>query len=105
LNSGNRSCGKSFWEEKLLFEEINVELSRIPDSAWLREKISMLAVIRHQGEISLKNFETIPSSPSTERRLWLEQTGQKIIDANKSLRELLKTLRDHSAALQKSASK
>jgi hypothetical protein len=82
-------------EQSILNGEIDAELSRIPDSIWLREKISQVAIIRDRTENTLKNFDAIPSSPSTDARLTLEQLGGHAIWAHKSLQTFLKVLRDY----------
>ena len=82
-------------EQSILNGEIDAELSRIPDSIWLRDKISQVAIIRDRTESSLKNFDAIPSSPSTDARLALEQLGGHAIWAHKTLQQFLKVLRDY----------
>jgi hypothetical protein len=91
-------------EEQVLHGDIKSELDQIPDSHRLRDMISRGAVIRDRTGASIKTFDDIPSSPSTNTRLRLERVGGTIIEAKESLQVLLKTLHDESAALRRDQS-
>jgi hypothetical protein len=95
LNNVNRKFDESCLEEQILYGEIDIELNRIRDSGWLRDKIAQVAVMRNGTEMTIQKFDQIPTSPSTGARLMLEETGARIIDSNKSLQVLLKALRDY----------
>jgi hypothetical protein len=82
------------FQRQILTAEINGELNRFPDSKWLREKFSELAVVRYQNDKFLKDFDAIPSSPSTETRLKLERIGGAVMEGHLVLQNLLKVVRE-----------
>ena len=85
-----------FLEKQILTVEINANLNRFSDSEWLREKRSQLAAMHLQNETFLKDFDAIPTSPSTEARLKLERIGGAVKKANNDLLRHLKAVPDKS---------
>src|SRR5688572_11629499 len=69
---------RMFLEENLLAIQIEVELKRLPDNEWRRDKFSQLTASHKLNDTLIKKFDLIPSSPATEARLRLEDLGGKI---------------------------
>ena len=84
-------------EQELLHEEIKRELDRTPDSDHLRDMIARVAIIRKTAEATIKLFDEVPSSPSTDVRLRLEQVRGTSIESKERLQVLLKALRNENA--------
>ena len=82
-------------EQGIFNDEIDAELKRIPDSPWLRERISECAILRDRTQGTLKNFDTIPTLPGTDARVILEQLKGDAMWAHKTLEQFLKVLRDY----------
>jgi hypothetical protein len=98
---------QSFFEGQLMLGEINTELNRaIPlsgDAGWPNaSQIAEVAVLRHRCQNFLKNVvERLPSSPSTQARLKLEELGGEAILLNKDIQVMLKNVRDTNQAIEK----
>jgi hypothetical protein len=84
-----------------LHGEIKSELDRTPDSDHLRDMISRVAIIRDTNEATMKIFDEIPSSPSTDARVQLERVGGTVIESKERLQVLLKALRNENALREK----
>jgi hypothetical protein len=98
---------QAFFEGQLMFGEINAELNRaIPlfkDTGWPNaSQIAEVAVLRHRCQNFLKNVvERLPSSPSTQARLKLEELGGEAILLNKDIQVMLKNVRDTNESIEK----
>jgi len=100
---------QTFFEGQLMLGEINAELNRaIPlfndaGSMWPNaDEIAEVAVLRHRCQNFLKNVvDRLPSSPSTQARLKLEEIGGEAILLNKDIQVMLKSVRDASQTIEK----
>ena len=63
--------------------------------------VSRVDIIRDTTEATMKIFDEIPSSPSTDARLKLERLGGTSIESKEKLQVLLKALRNESALREK----
>src|SRR6059036_1794300 len=75
------------FEGHLLLKELAGNLNQFPDSQKLRDILGQMAILRHEHDSLLNEMDKIPSSPSTQARLKLEQVGGMAIQINKRIQD------------------
>jgi hypothetical protein len=98
------------FEGQLMIGEINAEMNRglinaetLPDPdipILARETISRLDAITRQRREALKILEELPSSPSTQARLQLEEIGGTAIKINTRVQAVLKQVPDVNKTIE-----
>ena len=100
---------QTFFEGQLMLGEINAELNRVipllkdTDSTWPSgHSIAEVATLRQRCRNFLENVvDRLPSSPSTQARVKLEEMGGEANLLNKDLQVMLKSVRDANASIVK----